>query len=73
MKNNQINNKEIKVENVPLLVIKKPTHKATIENPMISVLRNINTRNDLQQRVRLKKMVNLLPRKESPSLWTKIK
>ena len=29
VKNNQINNKEIKVEDVPLLVIKKPAHKGT--------------------------------------------
>ena len=29
LKNNQINNKEIKVEYVPLLVIKKPANKGT--------------------------------------------
>ena len=73
VKNNQINNTEIKVEDAPLLVITKPAHKATIKNPMISALRNINIRNDLHPRFRLKKMADLLPKKESPSLRMKRK
>ena len=40
---------------------------------MVSALRNINIRNDLYQRLRLKKMFALLPKKESPSLCMKRK
>ena len=72
VKNNQINNKEIKVEDVPLLVIKKPAHKATIKNPMKSVLLKNKTEqyiNDLRRRVRLKKLL----KKGSSSLRMKRK
>ena len=40
---------------------------------MTSVLQNKSTRNDLHQRVQLKKMADLLPKKESPSLRMKRK
>ena len=70
VKNNQINKKEIKVEDVPLLVIRKTAHKDTI-NPMVSAIQNMNTSNDLRQRVRLKKINDLLPKKESASLQMK--
>ena len=40
---------------------------------MVSALQNINIRNDLYQRFKLKKMVALLPKKESPSLRMKRK
>ena len=72
MKNNQINNKEIKVEYIPLSVIKKPAHKATIKNPMKSVLLKNKTEqyiNDLRRRVRLKKLL----KKGSSSLRMKRK
>jgi hypothetical protein len=72
VKNNQINNKEIKVEEAPLLVIKKPAHNATIKNPMKSVLLKNKTEqyiNDLRRRVRLKKLL----KKGSSSLQMKRK
>jgi|EP00090_Calanus_glacialis_P003031 hypothetical protein len=41
VKNNQMNNKEMEVEDLPLLDFKKPAQEATIENPLIfDVLRN---------------------------------
>ena len=61
MKNNHINNEEIKIEDVPILYIKKPAHMGTIRIHMTSVLENKSTRNDIQQRVQLKKMADLLP------------
>jgi hypothetical protein len=69
VKNNHINYKEIKIEDVPILCIKKPI----IRNHMISVLQNKSIRNDLHQRVQLKKMDDLLQKKESPSLLMKRK
>ena len=72
VKNNQINNKEIKVEEAPLLVIKKPAYNATIKNPMKSVLLKNKTEqyiNDLRRRVRLKKLL----KKGSSSLQMKRK
>ena len=69
VKNNHINNKEIKIVDVPILYIKKPI----IRNRMTYVLQNKSTRNDLHQRVQLKKMDDLLPNKESPSLLMKRK
>ena len=69
MKNNHINNKEIKIEDVPILYIRKPI----IRNRMTSVLQIKSTRNDLHLRVQLKKMADLLPKKESPSLRMKRK
>ena len=41
VKNNQVNNKEIEFEYLPLLDFKKTSQEATIENPLIfDVLRN---------------------------------
>ena len=68
LENNQINNKGIKIEDVPILGIRKPAHMGTIGNYMTSLIRNQSTRNDPIQRVQLKKMGELLLKKEFPSL-----
>jgi hypothetical protein len=56
--NNQINNKEMVVEDLPLLDIKKPAQEATIENPLIfDILRNEIEKeiNDIRRRAQVKK------------------
>jgi len=76
LENNQINNEGIKIEDVPILGIRKPAHMGTIGNYMTSLIRNQSTRNDpieRVQRVQLKKMGELLLKKEFPSLRMKRK
>ena len=58
VKNNQMNNKEMEVEDLPLLDFKKPAQEATIENPLIfDVLRNEVEKeiNDIRGRAQVKK------------------
>ena len=57
VKNNQMNNKEMEVEDLPLLDFKKPAQEATIENPLIfDVLRNEVEKeiNDIRGRAQVK-------------------
>ena len=72
VKNNQINNKEIKIEEETIYYDKKPAHMATIKDHMKSVILKNKTEqyiNDLRRRVRLKKLL----KKGSSSLRMKRK
>ena len=72
MKNNQRNNKEIKIEEETIYYNKKPASMATIKDHMKSILLKNKTEqyiNNLRRRVRLKKLL----KKGSSSLRKKRK